>query len=83
MIAFYGVAQGGTARNGGTLCVSGPKKRLPVSVFDGAGSVSFAFPVGLCVVGDVVFCQGWFRDPAHPDGTTVGLTNGLRVEFCP
>jgi hypothetical protein len=34
------------------------------------------------MVGTDRYFQFWFRDPAHPDGTTVGLTNGVKVGFC-
>jgi hypothetical protein len=82
VIAFYGFAQGNSPWNGGTLYVAGTKKRLPIESFDAAGGVSIDFPSSLFASGDTIYCQGWFRDPAHPDGTTVGLTNGLRVDFC-
>ena len=35
------------------------------------------------VPGAVVHLQAWFRDPAHPDGTGVGLTNGARLTVEP
>lgn len=82
-IAFYGLTQGSAPWNGGTLYVAGPKIRLGVEQLDATGAASFNFPVANCSPGDFVFCQGWFRDPAASDGTTVGLTNGLRVDFCP
>lgn len=82
-IAFYGFAQGSSPWNGGTLYVSGQLKRLGVRQLDASGAANFAFPIALCSAGDVVYCQGWFRDPAAADGTTVGLTNGLRVDLCP
>jgi hypothetical protein len=82
-IAFYGTTQGSAPWNGGTLYVLGPKKRLPVQATNGAGNASWSFPLAGFVAGDQLFAQGWFRDPTHPDGTTVGLTNGLRIDVCP
>lgn len=82
-IAFWGTTEGSAPWNGGHLYVSGPKKRLGVRVLDANGAADFAFPTALCQVGDVIFCQGWFRDPLVADGSTVGLTHGLRLEFCP
>jgi hypothetical protein len=38
--------------------------------------------VDLSMIGTTRHYQFWFRDPEHPDGTTVGLSNGLRVGFC-
>jgi hypothetical protein len=34
------------------------------------------------MVGTTRHFQFWFRDPQHPDGTGIGLSNGLRVVFC-
>ena len=80
-----------------TLCVGQPFNRvLPVSVSGGSGPVgsnctgsltqvldsSFLTSVGL-TAGDTVYCQWLYRDRFHPDGTTVGLTDGLRFTVCP
>jgi len=82
-IAFYGFSQGASPWNGGSLYISGQVLRLGVHQLDASGAANFAFPVANCSPGDVIYCQGWFRDPAATDGTTVGLTHGLRVDFCP
>ncbi|MEO2093606.1 MAG: hypothetical protein ABGY71_06020 [bacterium] len=32
--------------------------------------------------GDTRYYPFWYRDPTHPDGIGVGLTNGMAVTFC-
>ena len=83
-IAFYGFIQEDKPWNGGSLYVGGVKKRLGVQSTDGTGAASWAFPLGngSFSPGDQLFCQIWFRDPTHPDGSTVGLSNGLRIDVC-
>jgi len=29
-----------------------------------------------------IFSQYWYRDPQHPDGTGIGLTNALQAQIC-
>jgi hypothetical protein len=83
-IAFYGHKPGAAPWNGGTLYVAGPKIRLGVQQLDASGATNYVFPIAsVGVPGEAVYCQGWFRDPAALDGTTIGLTHGLRVDFCP
>jgi hypothetical protein len=82
-IAFYGFAPNNAPWNGGNLYVAAPLKRLAVRQLDAAGAANFPFSLALCQPGDVLYCQGWFRDPAAPDGSTVGLSHGLRVDVCP
>ncbi len=81
-LVFYGCVTRHTPFLGGTLWVGPPVTRLPAQVLDGAGNASFPFPITLFSPGDEIYCQGWFRDPAHPDGTGSGLTEGLRVDTC-
>ena len=66
---------------GGTLCVQPPINRLPALVTSAAGTASEAVPITLSMVGGTRWYQFWFRDPAHPDGTGAGLSNGLAVTF--
>lgn len=82
-IAFYGFTQADIAWNGGSLYVSGSKKRLGVQSTDGTGAATWDFPLATGFTpGDQLFAQVWFRDPTHPDGSTVGLSNGLRIDVC-
>jgi len=82
-IAFYGFAPNNAPWNGGNLYVAAPLKRLAVRQLDASGAANFPFSLVQCQPGDALFCQGWFRDPAAPDGSTVGLSHGLRVDICP
>ena len=67
---------------GGTLCVQPPLVRLAGRVTNGAGTMVEAVPITQAMVGSTSWYQFWFRDPAHPDGTGVGLSNGLAVTSC-
>ena len=82
-IAFYGFAPNNAPWNGGNLYVAAPLKRLGVRQLNAAGAADFPLSLALCQPGDVLYCQGWFRDPAAADGSTVGLSHGLRVDVCP
>lgn len=93
----YGTAPDARPLFGGTLCVGGMPTRLLEPVLSGgAGSpgsncngsytrvIDSAFLVGAgFTMGDQVFCQWVFRDPAHPDGTGGGLTDAAAFEICP
>jgi hypothetical protein len=35
------------------------------------------------LVGQTRWYQWWYRDPTHPDGTGVALSDGLEVTYCP
>ena len=82
-IAFYGFVQADKPWNGGSLYVSGFKQRLGVQTTNANGAGIWDFPLTTGFVpGDQLFAQVWFRDPTHPDGTTAGLSNGLRIDVC-
>jgi len=81
-IVFYGTQPNNTPMLGGTLCVAPPLTRLNAVLTDGNGNAAFPFPITQFVAGDVVYAQGWFRDPSQPDGTGSGLTDGLRIDVC-
>jgi len=81
-LAFHGVGQASIPFAGGTLLVAPPILRLPAVTLDAAGSASIPVPLPLAWVGQTRDFQFWFRDPAHPDGTGVGLTNGVEIVIC-
>jgi len=81
-LAFYGAAQASIPFFGGTLLVQPPLVRLPAVTLDGGGAASIPVPLPPAWVGLTRDFQFWFRDPAHPDGTGVGLTNAVEVVFC-
>ncbi|HTF88400.1 MAG TPA: S8 family serine peptidase [Planctomycetota bacterium] len=67
---------------GGTLLLQPPLHRYPPVQFDANGAVSIAVPITPAMVGTTRDFQFWFRDPQHPDGTGIGLTDALEVQFC-
>ncbi|HVS10078.1 MAG TPA: VCBS repeat-containing protein [Planctomycetota bacterium] len=82
-VLFFGL--GGTAAvpfAGGTLCIAPPLQRLAPHLLDPAGSTSYAIPITGDMPGTRRWYQMWYRDPQHPDGTGIGLTAALEVEFC-
>lgn len=83
VIAFWGKGQQALSFLGGTLCVTAPQVRSAVANFDATGSVSINRPIDVDELGIDQFAQFWYRDPTHPDGTTVGLSNALKFRPCP
>ena len=82
-IGFYSNQPGALPFSGGTLYMSPPISRLPGQLLDGMGAASWFFPLLPAHAGQRFFFQFWFRDPASPDGTKVGLSNALEVQVCP
>ncbi|MCK6448396.1 MAG: hypothetical protein L6Q99_18560 [Planctomycetes bacterium] len=83
VIAFWGTGQQAAPFFGGTLCVTLPIVRSSVANFDGTGSIAINRPIDIDEVGIEQYAQFWYRDPAHPDGTGVGLSNALAFRPCP
>ena len=67
----------------GTLCVQPPLKRFQAQMISASGSASRSVPISAAMIGSQRWFQWWFRDPAHPDGSGVGLSDGLSVVACP
>ena len=82
-IVFHGPASDAQPWFGGTLLVGAPLVRLPARTSNALGHARFPFAIPPTLVGSRRFFQGWFRDPAHPDGTNVGTTSALDVVFAP
>ena len=82
-VLFFGSARASIPFHGGTLLVQPPITRLPPIALDGSGAASLALVLVPGMVGATLDYQLWFRDPAHPDGTGVGLTNAVEISFCP
>ena len=82
---------------GGTLCVLPPLQRTPIQTSGGnpppddcSGAYLFDFNAWAqggadpsLVPGQPVDAQFWMRDPAHPDGTGVALSDGIEFDPCP
>ncbi len=67
----------------GFLCAQPPLERSPVLSLDASGQGTLNVPVTVGLLGTTRYYGWWMRDPTHPDGTGVGLSNGLQVTFCP
>lgn len=76
---------GGTAAAapffGGTLLVQRPLRRERMFQFDFLGGVALNLPVTPQLVGTTRLYQLWFQDAGDPWG--VGLSNAVRVAYCP
>jgi hypothetical protein len=78
---------------GGLRCIAAPLKRSRplrstpdgngdcIGVFDYPFTQGFMTSQGL-QAGSRLYLQIWHRDPAQPDGTGVGLTDGLEATIC-
>lgn len=85
-VLIWSRSSASTPFSGATLCLAPPIYRTPVTdsggflPCGGVGNFSFSQSYmtskGL-IAGDQVFAQFWQRDPAHMDGTGVGLSNAL------
>jgi hypothetical protein len=80
---FFGDAPDNAPFSNGFLCILPPITRAGLQVTSAGGTVTSSVPIVLADMGKTRFFQYWFRDPAHPDGTGVGLSNALEVTFCP
>mgnify|MGYP006908357135 CR=1 FL=1 len=95
---FYGTAgRAALPFHAGVLCVQPPLRRTPAASSGGnpgpddcSGSYAIDFKAlaqsgadPQLSAGAVVRAQLWARDPAHPDGTGVGLTDAVEFELCP
>jgi catechol 2,3-dioxygenase-like lactoylglutathione lyase family enzyme len=67
---------------GGHRLVGGDIQRHGARVLSLAGAAGFELDVIPSQAGATRFYQVWFRDPANSDGTGVGLSPGLRVDYC-
>jgi len=91
-LLYFGLQPTALPFMNGTLCVLPPLVRLPVQLATAGvacdGTYSFPFPqvkmmqAGL-LPGDRFYAQAWSRDPAHPDGTGIGLTDAIEVLILP
>ena len=82
-ILFYGFARDQKPFAGGTLWVRTPVKRMGVSTTNNLGSVTYPIPIDSSLAGTVRCYQFWVRDPFVADGSNVGLSSALEVQFCP
>jgi len=81
-ILFHGSAADDTPFYGGSRLVAPPVSRAGVRILDSFGAANWDYPVTLSDVGTTRYFQVWMRDPAHLDGTGVGMSDGLQMTFC-
>ena len=67
---------------GGYRLATGNIRRNGAAQLSLAGSANFPLGVSAAMAGTTRFYQVWFRDPANTDATGVGLSPGLRVDYC-
>jgi beta-lactamase superfamily II metal-dependent hydrolase len=82
-ICFWGSLPAAKPFYGGTLWVKAPLARMGVQTTDFYGAVSYPVPIDPSMPGSKRYYQCWYRDPLIPDGTNVGLSAALEVQFCP
>jgi hypothetical protein len=54
--------------------------RGPQTTTSPTGTASYPVNITPAMVGTTLYYQWWMRDPADPQ--TVGLSDGLQVQFC-
>lgn len=81
-VLFYGFEQAAIPFQGGTLCVQPPLVRLKPKPMDENGAVDYDIAIDPDMVQETRHYQFWHRDPAHPDGTGVSLSDAMSVTFC-
>jgi len=82
-VGFWGTGAAQIPFFGHTLFVQPPLARLPIQRIDPQGQLTYAVPIDASMVETTRYYQVWYRDPAHPDGTAVGLSSAVQVTFCP
>jgi WD40 repeat protein len=92
---IWSASPASTPLYGGTLCLASPIVRTPPQNSGGtsppddcSGSFSYTFAHAYAAlhgvsVGSTLHAQYYYRDPAHPDGTGVGLSDALRFTWLP
>lgn len=79
-LLFWSSRPGHVPFLGGLRLVAAPAMRLAVRILDEDGAA--AWPVDAApLAGTTRFHQAWLRDPTHPDGTGIALSDGLMVRF--
>ena len=78
-LVFHGQAPIAVPFFGGTLCAAPPLQRGPVVLSDPTGQMQSSDFLTFADVGKTRVYQWWYRDPQHPDGTGVGLSDALET----
>ncbi|MFT7668174.1 MAG: hypothetical protein ACI8X5_000861 [Planctomycetota bacterium] len=80
-LLFHGTVQAAIPFMGGTLYSSGPHVRDQRFVFGFFGDLHLQVPVTPNLVGQTRYYQLWYKDSGASFG--VGLSNAVKVTFCP
>jgi hypothetical protein len=93
---FWGRQPQSVPFQGGTLCVQGPLTRTPIQDSGGnplpppdcsgtyAFSLTHAYMLAHSMLAHQTIHAQWYsRDPAHPDGTGISLSNAIEITICP
>ncbi|MBL8862813.1 MAG: matrixin family metalloprotease [Planctomycetes bacterium] len=80
-ILFSGGTAAAAPFQGGTLLVQRPLRRERSFQFDFLGGVTLPLSITPALLGTTRHYQLWFQDPGDAFG--VGLTNAVRVTYCP
>lgn len=80
-ILLSGRGMAATPFMGGTLYIAEPYRRRGMFQFDFTGGAQIPVPVNAAMIGTTRYYQLWFHDPGDAFG--VGLSNAVRVTFCP
>ncbi|MDP6409089.1 MAG: hypothetical protein QGI46_06920 [Planctomycetota bacterium] len=81
-VLFSGLTPDSMPFFGGARLVRGPFVREEILILDSTGAASIPIPIDPAVVGSSEYFQLWYADATHPDGTGVGLSDGLVVGYC-
>jgi hypothetical protein len=79
-VLFRSVTPATTPYAGHTLYLAPPLTRVATFHLDGSGNVTLPVPVTGPMVGTPFYYQAIFRDAQAP--SSLGMTNGLHVDFC-
>ncbi len=81
-LLFSGGSSASVPFYGGFRLVGNPLTREAFVQLDMWGSTMVPMAVDPGSSGSKQYFQFWYRDPAHVDGTSVGLSDGLEVLYC-
>jgi hypothetical protein len=82
-VPYYSNTAAGIPFMGGFLCAQPPVQRGAPFAFDAVGFIDVPWPITAGMVGTSEFIGFWFRDPQNSDGTFVGLSDAVQVNYCP
>lgn len=82
-VLFSGTAPAELPYGGALRLVADPVVRESNLQLNHFGVGNFDVPVTAAMLGTTRYYQVFYRDGPHPDGTGIGLSEAMRVDFCP